>query len=88
MSAPERNDAYVIEINQAELDRLLVLAELYNPFVGDGFRRTTVGPGDKVIDVGCGGIGVLPALCEIVGASGVVGGDYTELVAQVPEGNA
>ena len=57
MSVPERNDADAIEVNQAEHDRLLVLAELYNPLVGDGFRRTTAGPGDKVIDVGCGVIG-------------------------------
>ncbi|GEM_PF-1670083 len=74
MSTPTRNDAYAIEVNQVELDRLLLLGELYNPFVPDGFRRTSVGPGGKVIDVGCGAIGALPALCAIVGPQGVVVG--------------
>jgi ubiquinone/menaquinone biosynthesis C-methylase UbiE len=79
MTTPQRNDAYAIEMSPAELDRLVILGELLNPFVLDGFRRTTIGPGDKVIDVGCGAVGALRVLADLVGSQGtVVGLDMDE----------
>lgn len=43
-------------------------------FVEEACQRVGLGPGSKVIDVGCGPLGALPTLARIVGPSGVVVG--------------
>lgn len=69
-----------------QCQRLIRLAR--NPsqarWVKDACERVGLRPGDKVVEVGCGPLGALPALAEVVGPSGtVVGLDRRPDVLQV-----
>jgi ubiquinone/menaquinone biosynthesis C-methylase UbiE len=82
MSIPEveRNEAYFASrVDRAEVDRLTVHARLRDAHVRDGLRRIGIGAGQKAIDVGCGPLGALLVLAELVGPTGtVVGLDMDE----------
>jgi ubiquinone/menaquinone biosynthesis C-methylase UbiE len=74
MAQVRRNEAYAIAQNEAELERLVSYARAWDAEARDGLARIGVGRGWKAIDVGCGPLGVLPVLAELVGSEGVVVG--------------
>lgn len=84
MSQVQRNEAYFCtQVDAAELERLVGLARVLDPHIRDAFHRVGIRSGDKVIDVGCGPIGALLALSDMVGPEGtVVGLDMDELSLQ------
>jgi ubiquinone/menaquinone biosynthesis C-methylase UbiE len=55
-------------------ERLVITARFRDPHIRDGLRRIGLRPGDKVIDVGCGPLGALLVLADIVGPTGTVVG--------------
>jgi SAM-dependent methyltransferase len=59
---------------QANQQRLITLANLHADFVRDACRRAGLQVGGRAIDVGCGPLGALAALAELVGPEGVVVG--------------
>jgi SAM-dependent methyltransferase len=65
---------YVVEMSEAELHRLLSIAEKGAAQVQMSCLRAGLGPGGRAIDVGCGALGALKELAEIVGSSGIVVG--------------
>ena len=75
---------YILDGSDDDLRRLLSLSE---SFAEDArralLRRVGVGPGWTVIDCGCGPIGGLAILAEMVGPAGrVVGVDFSEPTTQ------
>lgn len=79
MSADQQNVPYALEMSSTELERLVGNAQLQAPNVIDGFRRIGFPAGSKVVDVGCGPMGALLVLSELVGPQGtVVGLDMDE----------
>jgi SAM-dependent methyltransferase len=74
MTQVRRNQAYAIAQNEAELERLVSFARAWDAEAKDGLARIGVGLGWKAIDVGCGPLGALPVLAELVGPDGVVMG--------------
>lgn len=75
----ETNSQYVLEHHPREIQRLVLLAEREAEDVRMTCRRAGVGAGACVIDVGCGPLGALATLSEVVGASGsVVGLDFMQ----------
>jgi threonine dehydrogenase-like Zn-dependent dehydrogenase len=69
-----QNEAYVVVDTDETIGRLIHNTAMHVEHVRDGFRRTDLGPGDKVVDVGCGPIGALTALSDLVGPRGIVVG--------------
>ena len=70
---------YVLDGSDDDLRRLLSLSESFAEHVRRALRRVGVGPGWTVIDCGCGPIGGLAILAEMVGPAGrVVGVDFSE----------
>jgi SAM-dependent methyltransferase len=65
---------YVLEPNEAEVARLLAYAEREVEQVRLACRQAELAAGGRVIDVGCGPLGALKVLAEIVGESGFVAG--------------
>ena len=74
---------YVLDGNDDDLRRLLSLSESFAEHARRALRRVGVGPGWTVIDCGCGPIGGLAILAEMVGPAGrVVGVDFSEPTIQ------
>jgi ubiquinone/menaquinone biosynthesis C-methylase UbiE len=70
---------YVLDGSDEDLRRLLSLSESFAEQARRAFRRVGVGPGWTVIDCGCGPVGALALLAELVGPAGrVVGVDFSE----------
>jgi ubiquinone/menaquinone biosynthesis C-methylase UbiE len=65
---------YVVESSTAEYDRLVRVAHTFDEHVQDGCRRAGLRPGDRVVDVGCGPLGALLSLADLVGPTGSVVG--------------
>lgn len=83
MTQVPRSDTYYVTDTDETIARLIRFAELAAPSVHDGFRRTDLRPGEKVVDVGCGPIGALRELSDLVGSRGtVVGVDVDEASLQ------
>lgn len=79
MSEITRSETYYVRDTDETIGRLIRSAELLAQHVRDGFRRTDLGLDDKVMDVGCGPLGGLLELSDLVGAQGtVVGVDMDE----------
>jgi SAM-dependent methyltransferase len=75
MTEVQRNAAYFAsQVDATEVERLVATARLRDPHIRDGLRRTGIRPGDKAIDVGCGPLGALLVLADIVGPTGTVVG--------------
>jgi SAM-dependent methyltransferase len=74
MSDISRRETYYIADTDETIGRLVRLAELQAPNVRDGLRRTDARPGAKVLEVGCGPIGALRELSDLVGPTGMVVG--------------
>jgi ubiquinone/menaquinone biosynthesis C-methylase UbiE len=70
---------YILDGSDEDLRRLLSLSESFAEHARRALRRVGAGRGWTVIDCGCGPIGGLALLAEMVGPSGrVVGVDFSE----------
>jgi len=75
MADVPRNEAYFTShVDSSEIDRLIVHARLRDPHVRDGLHRIGIGAGHKAIDVGCGPLGALLVLADVIGPTGTVVG--------------
>jgi SAM-dependent methyltransferase len=74
MSEVSRSETYICADTDETIGRLTRNSDSEAQNVRDGFHRTDVGPGNKVIDVGCGPLGALRELSDLVGPQGMVVG--------------
>lgn len=65
---------YLFDRKQGDQERLIRSSEALGRFVTEACLRAGLGPGGRVIDIGCGPLGALPALAEFVGSEGRVAG--------------
>jgi ubiquinone/menaquinone biosynthesis C-methylase UbiE len=65
---------YVFDRTEADHERLIRQARLLDDFAREACLRIGLGPGQRAIDVGCGPLGVLPVLADLVGPDGMVVG--------------
>jgi ubiquinone/menaquinone biosynthesis C-methylase UbiE len=78
-AAADQLRRYVLDGSDEDLRRLLTLSESFAVQARRAFQRAGVGPGWTVIDCGCGPVGALALLAEMVGPAGrVVGVDFSE----------
>jgi ubiquinone/menaquinone biosynthesis C-methylase UbiE len=68
------NPDYIVASLPTELARLVGIARLCDEHVRDAFRRVPLGPGGTAIDCGCGALGALLPLSDLVGPAGTVVG--------------
>ena len=79
----DRVRRYVLDGGDEDLRRLLGVSHVSADMARSAFRRIGVREGWKAIECGCGPIGGLVVLAEMVGASGtVVGVDFNEPAVQ------
>ena len=79
----ERIRRYVLDSSDEDLQRLLSIAELSAEPTRTAFRKIAMKPGWRVIDCGCGPLGALAVMAEMVGPKGrVVGIDFSEPAVQ------
>ena len=72
-------ERYVLDGTDEDLRRLLGIAEVTAQLTRSGLDRAGIQPGWRVLDCGCGPIGALPILAELVGPSGhVIGVDVNQ----------
>jgi SAM-dependent methyltransferase len=82
-SVNERVKRYVLDGTDQDLRRLLSISQESAEMARTAFRRVGVQEGWSAIDCGCGPLGGLAVLAEMVGPSGrVVGVDFSELAVQ------
>jgi 2-polyprenyl-3-methyl-5-hydroxy-6-metoxy-1,4-benzoquinol methylase len=75
----KQDRVYVLGHSAEELNRLIDQARLFGELTEDVFVRAGIGPGMRVLDVGCGAGDVSFLLARMVGPSGaVVGVDRSE----------
>jgi SAM-dependent methyltransferase len=76
---PDPVARYVLDGSDEDLRRLLRISALLSPTTRTALATVDIGPGWRVVECGCGPLGALPILSELVGPSGtVVGLDFTE----------
>jgi SAM-dependent methyltransferase len=79
----ERVRRYILDGSDEDLRRLLGVAESTREMARSAFRRVGMQEGWHVIDCGCGPIGGLAVMAELVGPAGrVVGVDFSEAAIQ------
>jgi len=79
----ERIRHYILDGSNADLRRLLSISQVTAETARAAFHRIGIQDGWNVIDCGCGPIGGLPVLAEMVGPTGrVVGVDFSEPTVQ------
>lgn len=79
----ERVRRYILDGSDDDLRRLLGVAETTRETARSAFRRVGIKEGWHVIDCGCGPIGGLAVMAEMVGPAGrVVGVDFSEPTVQ------
>jgi SAM-dependent methyltransferase len=79
----ERVRRYILDGSDEDLRRLLGIAEISAEMARSAFRRVGAQDGWHVIDCGCGPIGGLAVMAEMVGPAGrVVGVDFSEPAIQ------
>jgi len=79
----ERVRRYILDGNDEDLRRLLGVAEATREMARSAFGRVGMREGWHVIECGCGPIGGLAVMAEMVGPAGrVVGVDVNELAIQ------
>jgi 2-polyprenyl-3-methyl-5-hydroxy-6-metoxy-1,4-benzoquinol methylase len=74
MSQPPTERHYILGHEDRELQRLILQAEFYRPLTEEVLNRAGIGPGMRVLDVGCGVGDVSFMLAERVGPGGEVVG--------------
>lgn len=74
MSEPPSRNTYLFDRGQGDQERLIRSSEALSAFTTEGCLRAGLGPGGRAIDVGCGPLGALIALAELVGSEGRVAG--------------
>jgi SAM-dependent methyltransferase len=74
MSETPRRETYFCADTDETIGRLVRSSALTAADTRDGLRRTDLGPGGKVMDVGCGPLGALLELSDLVGPAGTVVG--------------
>jgi SAM-dependent methyltransferase len=78
MSEPSRQAGYLFDRGRGDQDRLIRSSEVLGQFVTEACVRAGLASGGRAIDIGCGPLGALPALANLVGAEGrVVGLDVS-----------
>jgi ubiquinone/menaquinone biosynthesis C-methylase UbiE len=78
MSLPSPQASYLFDRSQADQDRLVRSSEVLAEFVTEACLRAGLVSGGRAIDIGCGPLGALPALVDVVGSEGrVVGLDVS-----------
>jgi ubiquinone/menaquinone biosynthesis C-methylase UbiE len=65
---------YILGHSQQEIGRLMLQATILRPFTERLFRNAEIGPGMRVLDVGCGAGDVSMLAAELVGPCGSVVG--------------
>jgi SAM-dependent methyltransferase len=79
----ERMRRYVLDGSDEDLQRLLNIAELSAEPTRTAFGKVGMGPGWRALDCGCGPLGALAVMAELVGPEGqVVGIDFNESTVQ------
>jgi ubiquinone/menaquinone biosynthesis C-methylase UbiE len=79
----ERVRRYILDGSDEDLRRLLGIAEVSGEMARSAFRRVGVQEGWNAIDCGCGPIGGIAVMAEMVGPPGrVVGVDFSEPAIQ------
>jgi SAM-dependent methyltransferase len=74
-----RKLGYALGHSEDELTRLSQQAQVYTPFTRTLFEEAGIGPGMRILDVGCGAGDVSFLAAQLVGPSGeVVGTDFSE----------
>lgn len=80
---PDSVAGYVLDGSDEDLRRLLRISALLSPTTRTALATVDIRPGWRVVECGCGPLGALPILSELVGPSGaVVGLDFTESTVQ------
>src|SRR5215470_14549698 len=75
----ERVRTYILDGSDEDLRRLLSISQVQAEMARAAFRRIGIGEGWEAIECGCGPIGGLAVMAEMVGSSGrVVGVDFSE----------
>jgi SAM-dependent methyltransferase len=78
-SLGERVNRYLLTGDDEDLKRLLVISDVMRESTRTALRKAGVGAGASVIECGCGPVGALLVLAELVGPGGsVVGIDMNE----------
>jgi SAM-dependent methyltransferase len=79
----ERVLRYILDGTDEDLRRLLHIAEAHQEMARSAFRRVGIQEGWHAIDCGCGPIGGLAVMAELVGPAGrVVGVDFSQPTIQ------
>ena len=79
----ERVRRYILDGGDEDLRRLLGVAETTREMARSAFRKVGMQEGWHAIDCGCGPIGGLAVMAEMVGPAGrVVGVDFSEPTIQ------
>ena len=73
-TAGDRAQRYLLDGGDEDLQRLLVISEAQAEMTRTALRRSGIEPGWTVLDCGCGPLGALPQLAELVGQAGRVTG--------------
>src|SRR5882762_5128428 len=80
---------YILGHSQQEIGRLILQATILRPFTERLVRNAQIGPGMRVLDLGCGAGDVSMLAAELVGPGGsVVGIDRSQEVLKVARGRA
>jgi SAM-dependent methyltransferase len=66
--------SYVFDRKQDDQERLIRSSAALGRFTTEACLRAGLRPGGRAIDIGCGPLGALPALAELVGSDGHVAG--------------
>ena len=74
MSNNDCSSPYMLGSSDAEHERLIRQAELFEPFTRRFFRNAGIGPGQRVLDIGSGLGDVSMLVARLVGPTGVVVG--------------
>src|ERR1700753_867413 len=75
---------YLLASGSAEMQRLRLQAQVWEPAAVDFLATLDIRPGWKALDLGCGAMGILGPLSRSVGQTGTVVGldsDATQLAA-------
>ena len=74
MAASSSNSPYLLGSTEAEHERLIRQSTIFDPFTERLFRDAGVGPGQRVLDIGCGLGDVSMLVARLVGSTGAVVG--------------